>query len=81
MNDLEGGHWLHGEPLQNRVFYPDGDAPFGGTFSYGRGTKDNNNSKWFRGCGVTKEGYFYYFYNSGQFGYYGEADLLIISFW
>lgn len=81
MNDLDGGHWLHGEPLQNRVFYPNGDAPFGGTFSYGRGTKDNNNSKWFRGCGVTKEGYFYYFYNSGQFGYYGEADLLIISFW
>ena len=81
MDDLEGGHWLHGEPLQNRIFYPNGDAPLGGTFSYGRGTKENNNSKWFRGCGVTKEGYFYYFYNSGQFGYYGEADLLIISFW
>lgn len=81
MDDLEGGHWLHGEPLQNRIFYPNGDAPLGGTFSYGRGTKDNNSSKWFRGCGVTKEGYFYYFYNSGQFGYYGEADLLIISFW
>lgn len=87
MDDLEGGRWLHGEPLQNRVFYPNGDAPDGGTFSYGRGYPRNNaasastNSKWFKGCGVTKEGYFYFFYNSGQFGYYGEADLLIVSFW
>ena len=82
IDDLEGGHWLHGEPLQNRVFYPNGDAPVGGIFSYGRGSGSaGDNAKWFRGCGITKEGYFYYFYNSGQFGYYGEADLLIVSFW
>lgn len=82
MDDLEGGRWLHGEPLQNRVFYPNGDAPVGGIFSYGRGSVSAvDNAKWFRGCGITKEGYFYYFYNSGRFGYYGEADLLIISFW
>jgi hypothetical protein len=82
IDDLEGGHWLHGEPLQNRVFYPNGDAPVGGIFSYGRGSGGaGDNAKWFRGCGITKEGYFYYFYNSGRFGYYGEADLLIISFW
>ena len=87
IDDLEDGHWLHGEPLQNRVFFPNGDIPNGGTFSYGRGYPRNNaasqsaNAKWFKGCGVTKEGYFYYFYNSGNFGYYGEADLLIVSFW
>lgn len=87
MDDLEGGYWLHGEPLQNRVFFPNGDSPDGGTFSYGRGYAKNNaasqsnGGRWYRGCGVTKEGYFYFFYNSGQFGYYGEADLLIISFW
>lgn len=87
MDDLEGGHWLHGEPLQNRVFYPNGDEPVGGTFSHGRGYPTNSatgasmNGKWFRGCGITKEGYFYFFHNSGQFGFYGEADLLIISFW
>ena len=82
IDDLEGGHWLHGEPLQNRVFYPNGDAPVGGIFSYGRGSGSaGDNAKWFRGCGITKEGYFYYFYNSGRFGYYGEADLLIVSFW
>ena len=87
IDDLEGGHWLHGEPLQNRVFYPNNDAPVGGTFSHGRGYPQNSatsasmNSKWFRGCGITKEGYFYFFHNSGQFGYYGEADLLIVSFW
>lgn len=87
MDDLEGGYWLHGEPLQNRVFFPNGDSPNGGTFSYGRGyaknnaASQNNDGRWYRGCGVTKEGYFYFFYNSGRFGYYGEADLLIISFW
>lgn len=87
IDDLEGGHWLHGDPLQNRIFFPNGDIPNGGTFSYGRGYPRNNaasqsaNAKWFKGCGVTKEGYFYYFYNSGNFGYYGEADLLIVSFW
>lgn len=87
MNDLEGGYWLHGEPLQNRVFFPNGDTPAGGTFSYGRGyaknnaASQNNDGRWYRGCGVTKEGYFYFFYNSGKFGYYGEADLLVISFW
>lgn len=87
MDNLEGGHWLHGEPLQNRVFFPNGDSPDGGTFSYGRGYAKNNaasqsnDGRWYRGCGVTKEGYFYFFYNSGRFGYYGEADLLIISFW
>ena len=87
MDDLEGGYWLHGEPLQNRVFFPNGDSPDGGTFSYGRGYAKNNaasqsnDGRWYRGCGVTKEGYFYFFYNSGRFGYYGEADLLIISFW
>jgi hypothetical protein len=87
MDDLEGGYWLHGEPLQNRVFFPNGDSPDGGTFSYGRGyaknnaASQNNDGRWYRGCGVTKEGYFYFFYNSGKFGYYGEADLLVISFW
>lgn len=87
MDDLEGGYWLHGEPLQNRVFFPNGDSPNGGTFSYGRGYAKNNaasqsnDGRWYRGCGVTKDGYFYFFYNSGRFGYYGEADLLIISFW
>lgn len=81
MDDLEGGHWLHGEPLQNRVFFPNGDSPKGGIFSYGRGFHGNVNERWYRGCGITKEGYFYFFYNSGRFGYYGEADLLIISFW
>ena len=87
IDDLDNGHWIHGEPLQNRVFFPNGDIPDGGTFSYGRGYPKNNaasqsaNAKWFKGCGVTKEGYFYYFYNAGNFGYYGEADLLIVSFW
>lgn len=87
IDDLDNGHWIHGEPLQNRVFFPNGDAPDGGTFSFGRGYPKNNaasqnaNAKWFKGCGVTKEGYFYYFYNAGNFGYYGEADLLIVSFW
>lgn len=87
IDDLEGGYWLHGEPLQNRVFFPNGDAPAGGTFSFGRGYAKNNaasqsnDGRWYRGCGITKEGYFYFFYNSGRFGYYGEADLLIISFW
>lgn len=87
IDDLDNGHWIHGEPLQNRVFFPNGDIPDGGTFSYGRGYPKNNvasqsaNAKWFKGCGITKEGYFYYFYNAGQFGYYGEADLLIVSFW
>lgn len=87
IDDLEGGYWLHGEPLQNRVFFPNGDAPASGTFSFGRGYAKNNaasqsnDGRWYRGCGITKEGYFYFFYNSGRFGYYGEADLLIISFW
>lgn len=87
IDDLENGRWLHGEPLQNRVFYPNGDAPDGGTFSFGRGYPKNNaasqsaDGKWFKGCGITKEGYFYFFYSSGRFGYYGEADLLIVSFW
>ena len=87
IDDLDNGHWIHGEPLQNRVFFPNGDTPDGGTFSYGRGYPKNNtasqsaNAKWFKGCGITKEGYFYYFYNAGNFGYYGEADLLIVSFW
>lgn len=87
IDDLEGGYWLHGEPLQNRVFFPNGDAPAGGTFSFGRGYAKNNaasqsnEGRWYRGCGITKEGYFYFFYNSGRFGYYGEADLLIVSFW
>lgn len=87
IDDLEGGYWLHGEPLQNRVFFPNGDAPAGGTFSFGRGYAKNNaasqsnDGRWYRGCGITKEGYFYFFYNSGRFGYYGGADLLIVSFW
>lgn len=87
IDDLENGRWLHGEPLQNRVFYPNGDAPDGGKFSFGRGYPKNNaasqsnDGKWFKGCGITKEGYFYFFYSSGRFGYYGEADLLIVSFW
>lgn len=87
IDDLDSGHWIHGEPLQNRVFFPNSDIPDGGTFSFGRGYPKNNaasqsaNAKWFKGCGITKEGYFYYFYNAGNFGYYGEADLLIVSFW
>ena len=87
MIDLESGRWLHGEPLQNRVFYPNGDEPEGGTFSFGKGFPKNSAARgdslarWFKGCGITKEGYFYFFYNSGYFGFYGEADLLIVSFW
>ena len=89
LSNIGTGHWLHGEPLQNRVFFPNGDAPNGGVFSYGtgiprdtsKGISGNTYARWFKGCGVTKEGYFYFFYNSGYFGYYGEADLLIISFW
>ena len=87
IDDLGSGHWIHGEPLQNRVFFPNSDIPDGGTFSFGRGYPKNNtasqsaNAKWFKGCGITREGYFYYFYNAGNFGYYGEADLLIVSFW
>lgn len=42
IDDLDNGHWLHGEPLQNRVFFPNGDAPDGGTFSFGRGYPKNN---------------------------------------
>lgn len=77
MNDLDGIRWLHGEPLKNRVFFPDGDKPTEGTFSQGKVESE----KWFGGCGVTTEGYFYYFHNSGRKGVYGEADLLVISFW
>ena len=77
MNDLDGIRWLHGEPLKNRVFYPNGDKPADGTFSQGKVESE----KWFGGCGVTTEGYFYYFHNSGRRGVYGEADLLVISFW
>lgn len=77
MNDLDGVRWLHGEPLQNRVFYPNGDKPADGTFSQGKVESE----RWFGGCGVTTEGYFYYFHNSGRKGEYGEADLLVISFW
>ena len=89
LSEIGTGHWLHSEPLQNRVFFPNGDAPDGGVFSYGtgiprdtsKGISGNTSARWFKGCGVTSEGYFYFFYNSGYFGYYGEADLLIISFW
>lgn len=77
MNDLDGIRWLHGEPLRNRVFYPNGDKPDDGTFSQGK----VNSERWFGGCGITTEGYFYYFHNSGRKGVYGEADLLVISFW
>lgn len=77
MNDLDGVRWLHGEPLQNRVFFPNGDKPSDGTFSTGK----EQSERWFGGCGITAEGYFYYFHNSGRKGTYGEADLLVISFW
>ena len=77
MNDLDGIRWLHGEPLKNRVFYPNGDKPADGTFSQGKVESE----KWFGGCGITTEGYFYYFHNSGRRGVYGEADLLVVSFW
>ena len=77
MNDLGGIRWLHGEPLQNRVFYPNGDKPADGTFSQGKVESE----KWFGGCGITTDCYFYYFHNSGRKGVYGEADLLVISFW
>ena len=58
IDDLGSGHWIHGEPLQNRVFFPNGDIPDGGTFSFGRGYPKNNaasqsaNAKWFKGCGI-----------------------------
>ena len=78
MKDLKGGHWLRGEPLYNRVFFMSGPAPFSAPFLDER---LNDDDRTFSGCGVTREGYFFYFQNSGRFGKYGEADVLIIAFW
>lgn len=78
MRDLEGGHWLHGEPLYNRVFFMSGPAPFSAPFISDRQTRDKST---FMGCGITREGYFFYFQNDGYFGKYGEADVLVIAFW
>ena len=78
MKDLQGGHWLHGEPLYHRVFFMSGPAPFSAPFLDERLTDDKRT---FRGCGVTKEGYFFYFQNDGLYGKYDEADALMIAFW
>lgn len=78
MIDLERGHWLHGEPLYNRVFFMSGPAPFSAPFTQ---TKPPSQMNTFSGCGITREGYFFYFQNDGHDGYYGEADVLVIAFW
>lgn len=78
IKDLEAGHWLHGEPIQHRVFFMGGPAPFSAPFVDER---LGQSVRTFSGCGVTKEGYFYYFQNSGHMGKYGEADVLVIAFW
>lgn len=78
MIDLERGYWLHGEPLYNRVFFMSGPAPFSAPFTQ---TKPPSQMNTFSGCGITREGYFFYFQNDGHDGYYGEADVLVIAFW
>ena len=78
MKDLEPGHWLHGEPLNGRVFFLENPAPFPQPFIIER---MQDQMQTFRGCGVTREGYFFYFINDGDYGKYGEADVLIIAFW
>lgn len=78
MKDLEGGNWLHGEPIMHRVFFMSGPSPFSAPFVDERLDQD---IRTFSGCGVTKEGYFYYFQNDGHDGKYGEADVLVIAFW
>lgn len=78
MKDLEPGHWLHGEPLNGRVFFLENPAPFPQPFIIER---MQDQMQTFKGCGVTREGYFFYFINDGYYGKYGEADVLIIAFW
>lgn len=78
MIDLKSGHWLHGEPLNGRVFFLENPAPFPQPFIIER-MQDRKQT--FKGCGVTREGYFFYFQNNGYFGVYGEADVLVIAFW
>lgn len=78
MKDLESGHWLHGEPLNGRVFFLENPAPFPQPFIIER---IQDQMQTFKGCGVTREGYFFYFINDGDYGKYGEADVLIIAFW
>lgn len=78
MKDLEPGHWLHGEPLKGRVFFMGEPAPFSQPFIMERGL---DQMQTFKGCGLTREGYFFYFINDGDYGKYGEADVLIIAFW
>lgn len=78
MKDLESGHWLHGEPLNGRVFFLENPAPFPQPFIIER---VQDQMRTFKGCGVTREGYFFYFINDGDYGKYGEADVLIIAFW
>lgn len=78
MKDLDAGHWLHGEPLNGRVFFLENPAPFPQPFIIER---MQDQMQTFKGCGVTREGYFFYFINDGDYGKYGEADVLIIAFW
>ena len=76
MGNLQGGHWLHGEPnytIYKRIFFMGSQSPFSGTFVA--------NSGMFSGFGITQEGYFFYFRNNGYDGYYGEADITIVAFW
>lgn len=78
MKNLGSGHWLHGEPLMGRVFFMGEPAPFSQPFIIERGI---NQMQTFKGCGLTREGYFFYFINDGDYGKYGEADILIVAFW
>ena len=74
MTDLLYGNWLHGNPLNSPIFFMSGQLPFKPPF-----VKDSSGT--FLGCGITAEGYFFYFKNNGYEGYYGEADVLIVAFW
>ena len=84
MSDLQGGHWLHGEPISSPIFFMSGQLPFKPPFTVDssiiRGGVTSNGQS-FHGCGITTEGYFFYFENNGYYGYYGEADVLIVAFW
>ena len=84
MDSLQGGHWLHGEPLSCPIFFMSGQLPFKPPFvvtnSIIRGNVTSDGQS-FHGCGITTEGYFFYFENNGYYGYYGEADVLIVAFW
>ena len=84
MTNLLGGNWLHGAPLSSPIFFMSGQLPFkppfvvDNTHNYGDYTQGGQT---FHGCGITTEGYFFYFENNGYYGYYGEADVLIVAFW